>query len=831
MGRLDNRTGNLVTQLPYFALRDVEGVGVMHTTNGSYEIGVEVTMPNSLFSGMPPILETFRHLLHTALPAHSRLRLISEVAPARKDILEGYKSRITAPEQGLRTLLDSRVQQYEEDWEKGLLRSYRTFCTVRLGTPSRRPFRGLSPHRLNMREREVLAISEQLMLTLQRADFKPQLMAANDLYQLCFRYFNPDLVQTPLSNYQDLHHYFPKKAVEKLDGLRPSSIRAQLAKTPINNGALGHLIIGSKFAKLFALHTLPGKETYAGMIHATEAAGAHYSVITDIYIEPAHKAMGHIAARARQYESAASGGDFYVYVDPETRQLNRETDAALLHSYDTGDRFFKMSVGLILYDDTLRGLKRRATETYAALAAIPGNPFMPLTHGCLTPYLNFAPLGGRDHKQKVTLTTSNATHFLPVSGPWAGTEKPVALYRNRYFGTTKVDPFDPGANAYNGIVIGETGSGKTFIMQHLLSEFLSDATTQVVIIDRGSGYRPLVEATEGAVVELKVGGKTSINPFDLAPGQFEPSDEEKMLLLNILRAMIPSEGSATKDVEDAILMAAITQLYSYAYKRIHHQATFVTPTLSDFAKKLEQLDEVNTFHMQNEHRLLAKNLAMRLQFWLGDTALGSFVDRATNIPLSSARVVLYDTEGLRSHEELKAVGTLMISQLVWKRVSANSRQRTLVILDEGWAMVQNNKAGQQFIDELFRRFRKTGSGIWAMSQSYADFLTMPGIIHNVQNFLFLKSDAAERDLWKRSLNLPQAVIDLAEKVNNAKYQFSEALYLVKRGETFQGNLIALHPTPLDHLTFTTNAVDTAKREELLAQYGTLQEAVKHLEVA
>jgi type IV secretory pathway VirB4 component len=217
---------------------------------------------------------------------------------------------------------------------------------------------------------------------------------------------------------------------------------------------------------------------------------------------------------------------------------------------------------------------------------------------------------------------------------------------------------------------------------------------------------------------------------------------------------------------------------------------------------------------------------MRLQLWIGDTALGHFVDRQTNIPLSSSRVIYYDTEGLRSHPQLKTVGTLLISQLVWKRVLAKLGQRTLVILDEGWAMVQGNEAGEAFVGEMFRRFRTTGSGIWAISQSYADFAHNPGIVNNVQNLLLLKSNADEREVWKRSLNLPQAVIDLAAQVTNVKGQFSEALYLIKRGERYEGNIIALHPTKLDYWTFTTDYQDKLKRQEMLAFHGSLEKALE-----
>ena len=509
--------------------------------------------------------------------------------------------------------------------------------------------------------------------------------------------------------------------------------------------------------------------------------------------------------------------------------LNRETRDALEHAHETGDKFYECSVGLVLFDDDPEVLKRRVRETASALATVPGNPFMQLTHGVLKPYLNFAPFSGGEHDQKLSLTTSNITHLLPVSGPWRGSEKPVALYRNRYYGLTRIDPFDPEADAYNGLVLGQTGSGKTFFVQHLLSDFLADKQAQAVIIDRGSGYAPLVEAAHGVSVPITVGGATSINPFDLRPGATEPTDDEKTLILGIIRAMIPGEGGSQQGLEDAVLTAAITQVYAFSYRRLGNRATFETPTLSAFVRKLEQLDEVNDRHMEAGHRELAQDLAMRLQQWTGDSALGRFVDRQTSVPLSDARVVYYDTEGIRKHPQLRTVGTLLINNLVFQRVQQRTGQETLIVLDEGWALVKESESGRAFVEELFRRLRTTGSGVLLVTQSFADVKDVPGIVNNAPMIFGLKVNAGERELWQRLLKLPQEVMDLAAKVTSQKNVFSEILCVFRRGDGYVGNIIALHPTPTDRWMLTTDNADKAIREAKIEEHGSLDRAMPDLE--
>jgi conjugal transfer ATP-binding protein TraC len=220
-----------------------------------------------------------------------------------------------------------------------------------------------------------------------------------------------------------------------------------------------------------------------------------------------------------------------------------------------------------------------------------------------------------------------------------------------------------------------------------------------------------------------------------------------------------------------------------------------------------------------------------LKQWTGDTSLASFVDRQTNVPLSKARVVCYDTEGLRASPQLQSVGTFLMSQFAWRRVLARNGQNTLVIVDEADVILKDNRAGKPFMEDTFARFRKTGSGIWAISQTLEHFRDMPTIGNNIHHLLLFKSNADERKRLQAHFNLPQHLVDLATQVTNSKGHYSEALCLVKKGDVFQGNIIALHPTQLDYWTFTTDSQDKARREEMLGQNGTLQQAVKQLEAA
>ncbi|MCH1927134.1 DUF87 domain-containing protein, partial [Shewanella sp. C31] len=210
-------------------------------------------------------------------------------------------------------------------------------------------------------------------------------------------------------------------------------------------------------------------------------------------------------------------------------------------------------------------LEERVSQAVSALRQVPGNPFRVLRNGLLAPWLTLAPFSGGIAEEKVYLLETNAAHFVPTTGAWTGSPRPVALFRTRQGALVSVDPFDKRMRNYNGIVVGGSGSGKTFAVQYLLSELLRAETASVVILDRGNNYQALVEAFGGAMVEIRPGAGTSINPFDLEEGEVEPTPEKKGDLLKLLRAMVPPGGDPTQEaVENAILEAAIDQTYKRA---------------------------------------------------------------------------------------------------------------------------------------------------------------------------------------------------------------------------------------------------------------------------
>ncbi len=819
------REASLTALLPYWEIQD----GLMVLSDGRVELGVALEMGPTLFvhtAYMEGLVAVLKSLLRTAIPEGARARLLVEVSPSHPSRVEAYREGEPAHPVA-RFLQDRRYEAWRWRWEAEGVLEKRVYLTVLLGRVRHRK-RRVPFTREEWAEvvREASRVRERILQTAMAYRIRAVPLGDQELFALAYRYLNPALALAEVPEYRPTWQRYPREAVRRIPSLRPPTLRALLARSEVDNSYRDALYVGGMWAGILSLYTVPD-ETYAEMGDIlAQAGGSRFYLVMDFFHEPHEMALRALKARARRYYAASQSG---TYVDPNVRVGQAETEGAITHISQTGDHVFQVGVSLVLLDRDRRALEGRIAQAMSALSKVPGNPFRVLRNGLLTPWLNLAPLSGGLAEERVYLLETNAAHFLPTTGAWKGSPRPVALFQNRQGALVYVDPFDKRLRNYNGIVVGGSGSGKTFAVQYLISELLRDDSVSVVILDRGKNYQALVEAFGGALVEIRPGAGTAVNPFDLDEGEVEPSPEKKGDLLKILRAMVPPGKDKTEEaVENAILEAAIEQTYKRAttvdlLDDGTEEKRYLGARLSDLVKTLLTLDELGGRSVSPSEKEVARSLALRLQSWTGDSPMGSFVDRPTSVPVSSARVVCYELEGLDAYEGLDVVGTMLMAGLIWKRALEGKRRgeerRILVVLDEAWKVFKNRYAAN-LVEELYRRFRHLGGGIWSITQSLQDFQgeSAGRIVQNTTWFFLLRVQG--EDEYVQSLfHLPDRAMAVFRSLGGVKGKFSELMVWSVRDDQKEGDVLQLWPTPYDYWLFTSAQEEAAKRRKLVEAYG------------
>ena len=170
-----------------------------------------------------------------------------------------------------------------------------------------------------------------------------------------------------------------------------------------------------------------------------------------------------------------------------------------------------------------------------------------------------------------TLLTSSTVNLAPLHGEWRGQpanpDNPPALFLIGRRGQPACwSPFANEAGNYNVAVTGKSGSGKSVLMQELVTGLIG-AGGEAVVIDDGRSFQHTAEALEGAFIAF---GKdpACLNPFAMIdPGTANHDGDYReecfAMLAGVIGRMARRRGSID-DIEAALIAEAIAAAWDEA---------------------------------------------------------------------------------------------------------------------------------------------------------------------------------------------------------------------------------------------------------------------------
>jgi len=161
-----------------------------------------------------------------------------------------------------------------------------------------------------------------------------------------------------------------------------------------------------------------------------------------------------------------------------------------------------------------------------------------------------------------------AMKLIPFRGMYPGDrDEPALVLKNRFSGLTAINPFSPKQNRWAGIVVGPSGSGKSFFMNSLIAGAMAHDPV-VVIIDmaEASSYEPVVRLFGGSFIPVALSDAYRVNLFDLRLGFTQPTGSKLMSLDAMLTRMLVEDdhGTLSKEVQ-GVLQRAVKRVYEKVF--------------------------------------------------------------------------------------------------------------------------------------------------------------------------------------------------------------------------------------------------------------------------
>jgi type IV secretion system protein TrbE len=333
------------------------------------------------------------------------------------------------------------------------------------------------------------------------------------------------------------------------------------------------------------------------------------------------------------------------------------------------------------------------------------------------------------------------------------------------------------------LVLGATGSGKSFLLNFLITN-LQKYNPFTVIFDLGGSYKHLTGLFGGTYSKVSVEHRAfEINPFSLP---LTPENHE--FIFAFVRVLLEGDGGGALSVAES----------------------------KELFEQIRVMAQIEPEHrrLQTLSRILPKRLDSRLARWVEGGQYGSLFDNVHDT-LSFAKFQCFDFEGLDKYplilEPLLFYILHRANETIYDPALATTFK--VFVMDEAWRFF-SNKTIRDYLREALKTWRKRNAAMILATQSGDDLRQseiLPLVLESCPTRIFLANPGMDADLYRTQFQLNATQLDIIRTLTPKRKLFLHTPTVSKE--------LALEVDPKSYWLFTNSPLDNARRDALFQQYG------------
>ncbi len=470
-------------------------------------------------------------------------------------------------------------------------------------------------------------------------------------------------------------------------------------------------------------------------------------------------------------------------INPSLEIQHRDTRNTLEELQKGKERLFHVSLYICCKADSMSQLNlltKKVESELNSLMILPKTAIFRMPRG----FKSTAPLGMDElgeHRNIMTFALSAffpfTSQFLQVdnSGIWLGMNKNnIPIIKDIF---KLPNP--------NGLVLAQSGGGKSYFCKLLITRYLLNGT-KVMVIDPQGEYRAIVEKFNGQIIDLSRESETIINPFDLMGHEYA---EKRLSLMDLMQVML---GKLTEPQK-----AFIDKAISEAYKKkgiVDDEETwgYEPPIMADVLKELKALEEEA---VQLEKPTI-RSLINRMDMYV--SGVFSFLNQHTNIEFHN-QFVCFDIGDLP--KQVKPAMMFLVLDYVYMKMKANL-ERKILLVDESWSLLSRTEDAS-YIFEIVKTCRKYNMGLLMINQEVEGLLNSnagKSVLANSAYTLLMRQKPAVIDNICQTFNLSPS-----ERAHLLTASIGEGLLIMEDDHS----KIKILASPEEHRLVTTKPAEVA----------------------
>jgi type IV secretion system protein VirB4 len=556
------------------------------------------------------------------------------------------------------------------------------------------------------------------------------------------------------------------------------------------------LRLDDDYVGVLSLKELPAR-TFAHMLRGFHEIPGNAVIATEWKREETQRVRSAIQSKRRHFHNTKTslGGYFMtdknagppdVLVDDGAVGIVAELGRCFEEIEVHGRFFGQFSCTIVLYGRDWPSV-RHAVDHCFKLAAAHDVQLVEESYNRLNAWLSVLPGNHAYNLRRLYLLSTNYADLSFLFTPDAGHTENAHLGGEYLaaFETASHTPFYLNLHApdvAHAIVLGASGSGKSFLLNFLLAH-LQKYDPRTFIFDLGGSYKTLTQLLGGSYLEFgEVRRDATINPFAL------PKTEENLrFLLAFIKVLIESKSFRMTADQEQELYEQINNLYE------------VAP------------DQRRLFTLSN---ILSAGLKGPLRKWVFGGAAGDLFDHAEDT-LTLAPFQTFDLTGMDQAAE--SLEPLLFYVLHRAQAAVDSKNGfKCFVLDEAWRFFRHPVI-RDYVVEAVKTWRKKNAAIILATQSVADLSVsemLSVVAEGCPTQFFLANPGMDREFYRSVFHLNET-----EAGRIAKLQPKGEMLLKQPGIS---KVLSLDVSPKEYWIYTNHPPDNERRRAAFERYGLVE---------
>ena len=440
-------------------------------------------------------------------------------------------------------------------------------------------------------------------------------------------------------------------------------------------------------------------------------------------------------------------------------------------------------------------------------------------------FFALAPGNGYQNYRWLLMSGDNAACYLNCATNYR-TANQGELLSDRYGNPVLVNLFDTDLNNQNSVVVGPTGSGKSFTMGYFMLQRY-EAGRRQIIIDVGGTYLSLMTALGGRYYQYDPQKPIKFNPFGIlvdGAGQYVPDGDKINFLSTLLAIIWKGYKRPVRQAERSVLVRLIPMYYEWY--NAHVEPPTPIPSLVGFYDFLYQYlkDNEGTEDLVRWHKAFdfAEFFTCLEPFVVGHYR--DVLDAGENEDISAYRLVCFDMARIKDNELLKAVVTMLITELSLDTIRRYPKDVKYLYMDEAWSMLSEGMG--DFVEMMYRTIRKNNGSMCIITQGVKeieDSAVGPVIVANADTKIILNhQDTKQLDRVSAVLGFTKHELD---KMRSIRVSKNWREIFIRQGE--YGKVYRLEAAPNIYPLLTSKPAEREHLRDLTQTYrGNIVYAVR-----